>query len=815
MSNHYIKNIHDLKVECLEHMASNGLPLSDELICDGYIHRYAFDGIRDKPEWYRASHITSSRGYDYLNCTYGSWRKQVTYKYNSFDKQGFEDTQDRRDFFEKLRLDREKEAHQWVEMHNKIALEANKIYNEASLTPPDSRYDAYITVKGVKSFGDVRYGLNPHEYPSLIIPLRSVEGNIRTLQFISYNPESRKTYKTFLTGGEKRGNFFLSHEPEENGTIYIAEGYSTAASVYEVTGKTTAVAFDAGNLLYVGENIKKKYPTCTIIIAGDDDADKTPNVGKEKAYAAAKRVGCSVVFPLFPEEKSRDSNDKRYTDFNDLHQVCGLRETRKQLMNFETPESEQSRILRHIQKYRGGIDPCAGWCVEDLPGGLREFVQAVGRTTNAHPIMVASSALCTVSAFVGKRMYVAQGDRRTGFWQKTFANLWVLNVAGSGQYKSTAMEHALKIVEDRASECYAEEARLKNELKQIRGKKDEDYEKRQEIEDKIIAIKRANPKIAAKITAESFLYELGLGCQGVVRCGEFKSWLDNMGKKYNLDLKSTLTDLYDVPRNWPYVTKSESIILQEPFFSVCAGTTLPWLKKSLDEGDVESGFFARTLLFAPPKVQTEETFLPPEVEGVSGKHFGKFANEIDLILISIGSERRYKISPEAELIGDIVCKDIRAIADFYEDKPLGEKIIPFTNRWKPSLLKISMICQLFIDPDTDIISFDAIVAAAKMLSCSVNSTLMLFKGDLGETAFQGKKRKVFQYIITRVGKGETVTYGKLIKSGVLDGPNKDDGKSNDYAEVLKILIDSGEINEVNGNATNKKLVSYIPVFEEE
>jgi putative DNA primase/helicase len=57
-----------------------------------------------------------------------------------------------------------------------------------------------------------------------------------------------------------------------SGVIYVAEGYSTAASVYEATGQCAVCAFDAGNLAPVVEGLRTAWPRAEIVIAADNDA---------------------------------------------------------------------------------------------------------------------------------------------------------------------------------------------------------------------------------------------------------------------------------------------------------------------------------------------------------------------------------------------------------------------------------------------------------------------------------------------------------------------------------------------------------------
>ena len=99
----------------------------------------------------------------------------------------------------------------------------------------------------------------------LLVPLRDVTGTIQGVQFIS--PDGTKKFKT---GTAKQGNYFSIGKPQKN-TLLICEGYATGASLHESTGHAVAVAFDAGNLKPVAENLRKKFPEMKLIICADND----------------------------------------------------------------------------------------------------------------------------------------------------------------------------------------------------------------------------------------------------------------------------------------------------------------------------------------------------------------------------------------------------------------------------------------------------------------------------------------------------------------------------------------------------------------
>lgn len=133
----------------------------------------------------------------------------------------------------------------------------------------------------------------------LVIPLFSASGELVNLQFIHGDGSKR-----FLSGGRKSGCFCSIGENKERKyqTILIAEGYATAATLYEATAYLTIVAFDAGNLTAVAETINAIAPDATIIICADNDSN---GVGEQKARAAAMAVNCKYIIPPM----SGDFND--------------------------------------------------------------------------------------------------------------------------------------------------------------------------------------------------------------------------------------------------------------------------------------------------------------------------------------------------------------------------------------------------------------------------------------------------------------------------------------------------------------------------
>lgn len=164
-----------------------------------------------------------------------------------------------------------------------------------------------------------RKGIQPHGVRFLVdgaiaVPMVNASGLVN-LQTIAADGSKR-----FLRWGRKSGTWHMLGTPEGADVLIVCEGYATAASVHEATGRPVACAFDCGNLRHVAQALAELHPAARLLIAGDDDRATPGNPGRKGATAAARAVGGLAVFPEpLPEGAS---------DFNDLHQSAGLEAVR-------------------------------------------------------------------------------------------------------------------------------------------------------------------------------------------------------------------------------------------------------------------------------------------------------------------------------------------------------------------------------------------------------------------------------------------------------------------------------------------------------
>lgn len=190
----------------------------------------------------------------------------------------------------------------------------------------DADTTPYLQRKGVHG-----YGVRRLQDGSTLVPLRDADGFLWGVQTIAPEPPAAGSEKRFLKNARKSGLWHwigtvqASAHDADPVVWLVAEGYATAATLHEATGRPVAVAFDAGNLMAVCRALLACNPAARLLICGDDDAGtearKGFNPGKAKAGKAARELGMLAVFPAgLPDGGS---------DFNDLASYAGIDAVRR------------------------------------------------------------------------------------------------------------------------------------------------------------------------------------------------------------------------------------------------------------------------------------------------------------------------------------------------------------------------------------------------------------------------------------------------------------------------------------------------------
>lgn len=305
--------------QVIDEMRAAGL-LVDHLELDtGKTTRCYTEHDREKRGWYRLSQ--HSIGDDlYIIGAFGIWRGNDNGKIAVKPKAKSISREERDAINARIAADAKKAKAQRDAEAGRASRKASMVWRKYQR---DGQSD-YLQRKGVQGHG-TRY----HESGTIAIPMMDQTGKVWGLQIIRGKNRGDKLEKQYWPKGlSKQGHYHLiGGYPRD--LVLIAEGYATAASLFEATGIPCVVAFDANNLLPVGKAINKAYPRARMLFCADDDYRTDGNPGVKAANTAAMAVEGEIILPEFAEARPEDK--KGPTDFNDLHALEGIGTVRAQI----------------------------------------------------------------------------------------------------------------------------------------------------------------------------------------------------------------------------------------------------------------------------------------------------------------------------------------------------------------------------------------------------------------------------------------------------------------------------------------------------
>lgn len=274
-----------------DEMAATSGPLDWLPNPDGAIHRFHVPG--DKPGTLNGWYVLYLDGI--ASGAYGTWTDGV---WRSWSSRKPADPLEAQLIAQRIQQARDQRESDQARRQIATASYAGRIWSEA---PPADANHPYLTRKHVTA-----HRLRQRD-GMLLVPLY-VDGYLCNLQRIGADGAKR-----FLSGGRVKGGYSAIGTLEPGQPLYICEGWATGATIHAETGAAVACAMNAGNLLEVGRQLQRHYPSSPLIIAGDDDRQTEGNPGRSAANKAAAVLGCGVVLPPFPSEAPPE-----LSDFNDL-----------------------------------------------------------------------------------------------------------------------------------------------------------------------------------------------------------------------------------------------------------------------------------------------------------------------------------------------------------------------------------------------------------------------------------------------------------------------------------------------------------------
>ena len=256
----------------------------------------------------------------------------------------------------------------------------------------------------------------------LAVPLYDITGKIISLQWINADG-----IKRFFQDAPIKGAFWYialnTLKNDNSDIILLGEGVATMAKVHELTEYPCVAAMNCGNLYYIAQELKGKFPQSTIIVMADDDKETENRTGRNPGKEAAQKVvqaNLARAFLLPPFKNPSDG-----TDWDDLALKYGndyVSAYLKELIPISALNEERKKLFLQVeqinaQTLRKKIFPPVVWAVDGfLPSGLSVLAGGpkVGKSIlSLHlslAVAIGGCALGQITVEQGAVLYLALED---------------------------------------------------------------------------------------------------------------------------------------------------------------------------------------------------------------------------------------------------------------------------------------------------------------------------------------------------------------------------------------------------------------------
>ena len=373
----------EIRAQALEEMRSLGIfpkfPEDQNLIIDGEIHRYCIEGRKSytKDGAYCLYNDGFPAGWFQDWAQKNSKRNWTIRPRNEEEKKYFSSPEYKAKLAkeEKIRAEERKRKEAERRERQVNASEYARIHYE-NLPQKEKISHPYLSSKHIQA-----HGAKINDNNQLVVPLFNINGQIKSIQRICVNGQ-----KIFQPDAPLKGLFFplglmdLKIAPR---LILLAEGFATAAKIYELTGVPCVAAMSCENLLEVGKAIKAKYKA-KIVVMADNDLKTVAKRGYNPGIEAAqdlinKNVAVDILIPPFTDTTSgSDWDDYAIKYGNDSTEIQIMREKIYQLSLTEK-ELKEYKLNKSLTSNLNVLNPDVDLSPLEFIGGLfpRGFVSMI------------------------------------------------------------------------------------------------------------------------------------------------------------------------------------------------------------------------------------------------------------------------------------------------------------------------------------------------------------------------------------------------------------------------------------------------------
>jgi len=267
-------------IQLSQAMIEAGITPPDDIYLDGAIHRFR-SGTKgsaktgDKSGWYVAFSDGIPAG------RFGCWRMGFESPWRADVGRQFSPAEE----MAHVRRMAEAKALRDAALEKQHEVAESTVATIWSQASAASAEHPYLKRKGVQPHGARITGDG-----RLMLPLFGQDGTLCSLQYIDVDGG-----KLYHPGGQTGEKFWMVGTMDDPGTLYVAEGFATAATIHEATGRPCVVSYSASNLVPVTGNLREMYgSTQDLVIVADNDKS---GVGQRYAEQACAKFGARMAMP--------------------------------------------------------------------------------------------------------------------------------------------------------------------------------------------------------------------------------------------------------------------------------------------------------------------------------------------------------------------------------------------------------------------------------------------------------------------------------------------------------------------------------------
>ena len=359
---------YEIETQFMAFLRNNDIEPADniQLIRDGQIHRYRLNG--DKRSNKSGAYCIYNDG---LPAGWAEdWHigKSINWCY---DTSGL--PKEQRDYYEspeqkkKIEAAKEKRKQEALQRQAEVSDKA-RIRIETLPDAPENH--KYLQAKQVYPYNLKLDGQN------LAVPLRDINGNIKSLQWIYPNSD-----KKLYPGSMPKGLFWsigldlLTTHPDW--PILFGEGYATMAKVYELTGYPCVAGISCYYLAEAAKALKGKYTEQKIIVMADNDKETELKRGFNPGIKHAQElIKAGLAYDMIAPYFTNPEDGSDWDDFAILHGDNKTADILAERIRYAIAPTEIKLVLSkttriNAQDLRAKVFPPVKWAVPGfLPEGL-------------------------------------------------------------------------------------------------------------------------------------------------------------------------------------------------------------------------------------------------------------------------------------------------------------------------------------------------------------------------------------------------------------------------------------------------------------